>query len=239
MTMLLRYALVLFLAGAVHAGETRIAVDVGHSLLDSGAISARGRTEFAFNLDLARQFPQALGAQDLLFVGINLAGEVPALADRSRQAGEAGAALLLSIHHDSVSEAFLLDWVYEGQMLTHTEAKRGFGLFVSRRNPRWQASLACASAMGAALRQRGFSATDFHARKHEAADAENGVWFYDNLVVLHQAVMPAVLLEAGVIKHREEELELRSSARQANMAYGIASGIRACIPALTERPVQE
>jgi len=41
--------------------------------------------------------------------------------------------------------------------------------------------------------------TPWHARKHQPADAENGVWYYDNLVVLHKSTFPAVLLSTMVI----------------------------------------
>jgi N-acetylmuramoyl-L-alanine amidase len=37
------------------------------------------------------------------------------------------------------------------------------------------------------MRRAGFAPTPWHGRKHQPADAENGVWYYDNLVVLHKA----------------------------------------------------
>jgi N-acetylmuramoyl-L-alanine amidase len=42
-------------------------------------------------------------------------------------------------------------------------------------------------------------------------------------------VFPALLFEAGVIKHREEELELLEPHRQARMADALATGIAACL----------
>ena len=47
--------------------------------------------------------------------------------------------------------------------------------------------------------------------------------------MLHKATFPAVLFEAGVIKHRDEELELREADRQARMADALATGIAACL----------
>jgi N-acetylmuramoyl-L-alanine amidase len=55
------------------------------------------------------------------------------------------------------------------------------------------------------------------------------VHYYDNLIVLYRTSLPAVLFEAGVIKHREEELALRDPERQARMADAIATGIAACL----------
>ena len=45
----------------------------------------------------------------------------------------------------------------------------------------------------------------------------------------YRTTLPAVLFEAGVIKHRAEELVLRDPALQARMADAIATGIAACL----------
>lgn len=74
----------------------------------------------------------------------------------------------------------------------------------------------------------GFRADALAWSKHLAADAENGVWYYDNLVA-YRTTLPAVLFEAGVIKHRDEELELRDPERQARMADALATGLAACL----------
>jgi N-acetylmuramoyl-L-alanine amidase len=47
-----------------------------------------------------------------------------------------------------------------------------------------------------------------------------------------------VLFEAGVIKHREEELELLDPERQALMADALATGVAACL-FVTEKSVPE
>ena len=98
--------------------------------------------------------------------------------------------------------------------------------------------LRCASAIGATMRRGGFAPTPWHARKHAPADAENGVWYYDNLIVLHKATFPALLFEAGVIKHREEELELLDTDWQERMADALATGIAACL-SVRGKPARE
>ncbi len=222
------------IAASVCAAE--VAVDVGHGRQDGGAISARGRSEFDFNRQLAEIVATALAARALAVRRINFDGDIGSLEDRPRQAD--GADFLLSVHHDSVGEAYLQRWEQDGQELTYTEAKRGFGLFVSARNPDFEASLRCASAIGAMLRRKGFQPSPWHARQRLAADAENGVWYYDNLIVLYRALQPAVLFEAGVIKHRDEELELLDPQRQARMADAVATGIAACL-SVTEIPAPD
>ncbi|MGE5472194.1 MAG: N-acetylmuramoyl-L-alanine amidase [Bacteroidota bacterium] len=207
--------------------EPRVAVDVGHGLSDSGAESARGRPEFAFNRALAGALADALRQRALDVQEINFAGTIGSLAERPLQAR--GSDFFISIHHDSIGQAYLRPWQWLGAERSYTDLKRGYGIFVSARNPDPETSLRCASAIGSQLRRAGFMPTPWHGRQHRAADAENGVWYYDNLVVLYRTILPAVLFEAGVIKHREEELELLDPERQALMADVVATGIAACL----------
>ncbi len=220
------FALLLWSTAAL-AGPALVAVDVGHGVKDSGALSARGRPEFEFNQVFAGVLADALRSRQLNVSEINFAGDIGSLAARPAQAR--GSDFFISIHHDSISEAWLQFWDWDGREASYTEVKRGYGIFVSAQNPDLSTSLRCASTIGAMLRRAGFVPSTWHGRRHLAADAENGVWYYDNLVVLYRTTLPAVLFEAGVIKHREEELELRDPERQARMADAVATGIAACL----------
>lgn len=225
--------LLLLLAWGLARGDASVplvAVDVGHTLAAPGAISARGRSELEFNQALADQVARALEAKDIAVQLINRDGSIESLPARPRSAPDAD--LFLSIHHDSVPENELQAWTWEGRPQTYNDRWQGHSLFVSRRNPQPEASLLCASAMGARLQREGFPATDKNARRRPWADQANTVHWYDNLVVLHQARQPAVLFEAGVIKNREEELLLADPDRQARMAEALATGIAACLQVL-------
>ena len=222
----------------------RVAVDVGHGLVDSGATSARGRSEFAYNLDFATVLAATLEERGIAVQPVNFDGNIGSLVARPKAA--IGSDFFISVHHDSIAEEWLLPWEWEGQPQTYTEVKRGYGIFVSANSPDLATSLRCASAMGAMLRRAGFTPSDWHARKHRPADRANGVWFYDRLVVLYRTTLPAVLFEAGVIKHKDEELELRDPGRQARMADALTTGIAACLavppvskPVSTETPAPE
>jgi N-acetylmuramoyl-L-alanine amidase len=224
---LLLAPILLLALAAASAATPLVAVDVGHGLVDGGATSARGRSEFAFNQRFAGQLAEALQARRITVRPINFAGDIGSLPARPQQA--AGSDFFLSVHHDSVAPAWLQVWDWDGSELSYTEAKRGFGLFVSADNPDRETSLRCASAIGAMLRRNGFVPSAWHGRKHRPADAQNGVWYYDNLIVLYRTTLPAVLFEAGVIKHREEELQLLDPQRQARMADALATGIAGCL----------
>jgi len=209
-----------------------VALDVGHTLAAPGATSARGGQEFDFNRVLAARVGTALGGRRLHVRPINFDGRIASLEARTEQA--AGADFFLSIHHDSVQAELLEEWHWAGAVRTYGDRRRGFSLFVSHDNPDLATSLRCASAIGALLRRQGFVAATHHAaslpgQARPYADADNAVHYYDNLIVLYRTSVPAVLFEAGVIKHRDEELALSNPRRQERMADAIATGIAACL----------
>lgn len=145
------------------------------------------------------------------------------LNHRTRDA--AGADLFVSIHHDSVKQ----------RLLPRADEFSGFSLFVSRDNPQTGKSLACASLVGKALREKGFIPSRYHAdpvlgESRPFADEENGVHYYDNLAVGKTASMPSVLVEAGVIVNRHEEARMLDPAVRSRIAQAIARGVRNCLP---------
>ena len=213
-----------------------VAIDVGHGWVEYGAVSARGRNEYEFNRELAGVLADAVRSKGLAVREVNFDGSIRKLTDRPRLAR--GSDFFIAIHHDSISQQYLSFWDWDGSEASYTDVKRGYGIFVSAQSPDLASSLRCASSIGSQMRRAGFVPTPWHGRKHLAADAENGVWYYDNLVVLYRTTLPAVLFEAGVIKHREEELELRDPQRQALMADVVATGIAACL-FVTEKSVRE
>jgi N-acetylmuramoyl-L-alanine amidase len=211
-----------------------VAVDVGHYNAEPGALSARGRAELEFNRDLAIEVARALEARGPQVRVIGADGAMAVLSRRTGAAREAQ--LFLSVHHDSVQPHYLEEWEHEGEVRKFSDRFAGFSLFVSRRNPQLDRSLACASAIGAALRAAGFAPSLYHAEpipgeSKPFADRANGVHYYDNLVVLHSASQPAVLLEAGVIVNRAQELVLRDPGTQRLIATAVAEGVRSCLGA--------
>ncbi|MBN8440351.1 MAG: N-acetylmuramoyl-L-alanine amidase [Thauera sp.] len=213
---------------SVAAAQTSsVSVDIGHTNVASGAVSARGRSELEFNRELALQLAAALRGKGLAVRIVNEDGDIPSL--RARPAAAAGTDLLVSIHHDSVGENELLPWEWNGMRLDYNDAFAGHSLFVSRDNPQTARSILCARVIGARLQRLGFAPTHKNGRRRAYADFEHAVHYYDGLAVLRHATMPAVLYEAGVIKNRAEELLLRDPQRQARMADAIATGIAACL----------
>jgi N-acetylmuramoyl-L-alanine amidase len=199
-----------------------VALDIGHYHGAPGAISASGVPEFEFNLALAMEVRRALKFEQLGVYLIGQRGDYAVLTDRTRDAQ--GADLFLSIHHDSVREEFL----------PAAERYSGYSLFISRLNPKLEKSLACASAIGSRLRAAGLAPSRYHADPalgsgRPFADEENGVHYFDNLAVARTAAMPSVLVEAGVIVNREEELRMRDPQVRERIARAIAAGAAGCL----------
>ena len=197
-------------------------MDVGHYRDRPGVISASGRPEFDFNLELALQVANELLKRGLKVRMIGERSDYAELHHRTRDAR--GADLFLSIHHDSVQERYL----------PVAQRFAGFSLFASRRNPRAQEALRCASAIGSQLRAAGLTPSRYHAdpvlgENRPFADEANGVHWFDNLAVGHTAAMASVLVEAGVIVNPEEEARMRDPAVQAAIASAVAEGAARCL----------
>lgn len=218
-----------------------VAIDVGHTLAAPGATSARGVPEFGFNLALARAVAAALGKRGIDARLIGEDGLMPSLPARSLAAQ--GAALFVSIHHDSSQPQLMRSWEVDGTIRPYNDDVAGFSLFVSRRGSNPAFSQACASLVGAELVSAGFQRSLYHAapipgEMKPFADRTNGVHFYDNLVVLKTARQPALLVEAGVIVNRDEELRLASPDHVQRQAVALAVGISRCLKRLKPRQAQ-
>lgn len=209
-----------------------VAIDIGHTLSAPGAISARGVTEFEFNRELSTEVVAAL-KKDGFFNSflINDDGRIASLIQRTRNAAEGNADLFLSIHHDSVQPHYLNVWVYNGQPNLYSDLFSGYSIFVSSKNPKFNQSHRAAVELGIAFRARGLKPTLHHAEPIPGEDRpllnpNLGIYRFDDLVVLKRTSIPAVLLEAGVIVNRNDEVMLAEPAHQQLIASSIVDAIR-------------
>jgi len=211
----------------------RVVVDVGHTARNPGAKSARGADEYDFNLRLAKEIEQKLIAAGFERTVLLITTETPrsALFKRASRAGAMGADLFLSIHHDSVPDKFLEKWQYEGATHGYSDRFPGHSIFISKDNPERARSLQFASMLGEALKARGLKYTHHYTEKFMGhrqrilVDADAGVYRYDQLIVLRSTKMPAVLLEAGSIINRDEEVELNTPERRTLTSEATAEAV--------------
>ena len=225
-------------ADACKRATFRAMIDVGHTAQAPGATSARGFLEFSFNLNLANRIEQQLLAAGFRrsVLLITEGPSLKALAERVKRANALGADLFLSIHHDSVPDKFLENWEFEGQQRGFSDRFSGHSIFISHDNSDSAGSLLFARLLGSQLRERGLQYTPHYTdrimgnRQRLLIDEEAGVYRYDQLVVLRNTGMPAVLLEAGSIINREEELRMGSVEHQALVSAGVAYAVESfCI----------
>jgi hypothetical protein len=107
----------------------------------------------------------------------------------------------------------------------------GYAIFVSNDNVDSTGSLAFGRSLGQELQKHGLRYTPHYTLplmgryRHELIDAEAGVYRYDHLIVLHSTRMPAVLLEAGSIINRQEELELATPERRSTIAQAVTAAV--------------
>jgi N-acetylmuramoyl-L-alanine amidase len=214
-------------------GQFRVVVDVGHTAEAGGAISARGMPEYAFNLQLANRIGQSLTRAGFgkTIVLVTAGSTTSGLDSRVARANALPADLFLSVHHDSVPEAFLESWEYAGVQRPFSDRFKGHSLFISAENADPAGSLLFAQFLGGKLKSRGLRYTPHYTeafmgfRQRELVDAEAGVYRYDQLRVLRETRMPAVLLEAGSIIHRGEEVQVASPKRQALVAAAVTQAV--------------
>jgi N-acetylmuramoyl-L-alanine amidase len=206
---------------------------VGHTATSPGADSARGVHEYEFNLDLAEAIVQSLReAQfDRTVRLITSGARLSSLFHRVASAKHLQADLFLSIHHDSVPDHLKETWQYEGKKHYYSDRFSGYAIFVSNDNADRAGSLVFAHSLGQELQKRGLHYTPHYALplmgryRHELVDEEAGVYRYDHLLVLHSTFMPAVLLEAGSIVNRQEELELATPERRLMVAGAVTAAV--------------
>jgi N-acetylmuramoyl-L-alanine amidase len=213
--------------------QFRVVVDVGHSAESPGAFSSRGVPEYDFNLALARhigqQLTQAGFRKSLVLItpGPKRAG----LFARVARANRWPADLFLSVHHDSVPERFLEAWVHDGVAGTFSDRFAGHSLFISAANAEPEASFLFAQLLGQELKDRGLRYAAHYAeaymaeRRRDLLDPDRGVYRYDELVVLRETAMPAVLLEAGSIINRGEELVMGTEQRRSEIGSAVTHAV--------------
>ncbi len=227
--------------------DFRVVLDVGHTSESTGAKSARGLDEYEFNLRLAKMIDQAL--LDAGFVKTVLmvtdGPGVRSMYVRVARANDLDGNLLLSIHHDSVPDRFLEKWVYNGKTETYSDRFKGHSIFVSDDNADLKDSLLFGHLLGEQLKARGLQYTPHYTEsfmghfQHKLLDADAGVYRYDTLFVLKKTRMPAVLLEAGSIANRDEELAMASPERQQLITAAVVDAVEGFCAAQPRKPATQ
>jgi N-acetylmuramoyl-L-alanine amidase len=211
-----------------------IIVDVGHTPTDPGATSARGIPEYDFNLKLAQRVRADLVAAGFQSTHLMLTEMNPpaGLFQRADRANAANADLFLSIHHDSVQDPYLVPWQYQNEQHRYFDGSTGFSLHVSPKNPQFAESYRWARILADQLMAGGLSSNPIHESSNPIGahvpvlDLARGIYRRGDLTVLGRTEMPTVLLEAGVIVNRDEELRVSTPAYQSVITTAVIQSIQ-------------
>ena len=220
-------------SGTCARSAFRVLIDVGHTATSPGADSARGVPEYEFNLKLADVIAQSLreAGFDKSVRLITSGAKLPSLFQRVASANNLHADLLISVHHDSVPDNLKEAWQYEGKKNYYSDRFGGYAIFVSNDNADRAGSREFGHSLGQELQKRGLHYTPHYTLplmgryRHELVDAEAGVYRYDHLIVLHSTRMPAVLLEAGSIVNRQEEVDVATPEHRVMIGEAVTAAV--------------
>ena len=229
-------SIIVFLAPLGYAENLRenfiVAIDIGHTKNCGGALSAHGIYEYYYNQKVAfLLLPELIKSGFKKSFIINENGSDISLIDRTTTAKERKADLLISIHHDSVKPVNLSTWKHNGECLYYCDLFKGFSIFISDNKFNSKSSLLFAKLLGKELLNAGFLPTLHHAdpvkgENRKLIDPERGIYEFNKLVILRTATMPALLLECGIIKNRDEEKSINSGYRNKIVNSMVSAIIR-------------
>ncbi len=212
--------------------KPRVIIDSGHTENQYGATGITGKHEVAYNDNLVAQLSVALARAGFTPILTRQPHQEIKLETRASIANTNNAILMLSIHHDSAQTVHLEPVVHHGVKTYRTRTPlSGYSIFVSGKNRRFDQSLALARLLGQGLHKLGRKPSLHHAEPipgegRPLLDPELGIYQYDDLIVLKKTVIPAVLLEVGVIVDKADEAYVSDRDNQQAIVTAIVAAIR-------------
>ena len=204
----------------------------------SGQPSARGETEFDYNLVLAKRISEELADTRFTSSNVMVTSGSDDLYGRADRASRMNTDIFLSIHHDGVDDHYLKPWIYQGVRNYYYDDSTGFSLHVSTINGGYPDSLTLARLLADQLLASGLHFNTIHEASNPVGahkqylDSTRGIYRRDDLPQLSRARMPAVLLEAGVIVNRDEELLIATPLYKTTIARAVVAAVQNfCNPA--------
>ncbi len=229
-----------------------IVLDAGHEPSRGGATSSCLKKEYVYNDEVVAVLKDALAPAKVVLTRLpnqevdeneqRAWPKNPTLLARAAIANKARADLFISIHHDSVAdEQLYLDKALcggQGGMRVKTLFKNqrqiGFSVFVydNNDNENKTRSIQLARLIGKEVKAMGRIASDYHVKPFEncescrVIDKELGVYHQD-LVVLKNTTMPAVLIEVGNLLDPQDEKLINTPQFRKHFAAAVKKSIDA------------
>jgi N-acetylmuramoyl-L-alanine amidase len=181
-----------------------VVIDAGHGGIDPGAINKDGIQEKDINLAVAEKI-KALGSEynvrilmtrDKDELAGNKASIRESLVYRAQMANEAKADFFVAIHTDLQPSAYV----------------KGFNIYVAENNAHYDQCVGLGSALTASLQKTYTTEAALRKRK-------------ENIYVLHNTNMPAVLLAFGNMSNEEDMSFIRKDDNQEKVARDVLEAI--------------
>lgn len=189
-----------------------LAIDVGHSSIQSGALSASCKKEYDYNKELTSFIAKKMVVLDPKNkIESNVGSTKVTFEDRYNISKSKN--LFISIHHDSVMPQFI---TYNQHKCPQSNHAKGYSIFISRKNIDFQKSLYYAKKFSNSLKSAGLKPSLHHnenisGENRELIDKDLGIYVFDDLKVLKNSFSPAFLFEAGVIVNSDDEKMINSN----------------------------
>ena len=153
------------------------------------------------------------------------------LTRRIDKAKTMASTLFLSLHHDSVQAQFLRQWTVDGKANYYSDVFSGFSIFINDASQNSSSNLAFARRLADAMIARNFKPSLHHAMKipgeaRTLIDERRGIYANDHLAVLRETSATAVLLEAGIIVNRKEEMKLQAPKIRSAIGQAIVEAVQ-------------
>jgi N-acetylmuramoyl-L-alanine amidase len=187
------------------AKPVTVVIDAGHGGIDPGAIDKNGIREKDINLALAEKINTLAHEYNVRVLMTRttdvLAGNKPTIREslvyRADMANENKADLFIAIHTDMQPSLYV----------------KGFNIYVAENNAHYDQCVALGSMLTTSLQKT--YATDMALKKRK-----------ENIYVLHNTGMPAVLVSFGNMANEDDLSFIRNENNQEKVAKDILEGIR-------------
>lgn len=218
-------------AGAGNPKPFTVLLDPGHTPKNGGATSVRGIKEVVYNDRLVSVLADTLAAHGMQVLLTRRPGEEVSLTDRVEVARNSQAQCFIALHHDSAQPKYL-ERIDAGGTEAYATVKplRGYSVFVSMKSAQYPKSLTLAQSVGRSLLGLGRAPTLHHAEpipgeNRPLLDSTLGIYRFDDLKVLVQNTLPAILVEFGVLVDRTDEVYVSDAGNQARFAQALCRAI--------------
>ena len=221
------------------AKKPLIVLDSGHnpttSTLGTGAMSVTGVPEVAYNDRFSGELATALQDAGFDVLLTRTPDKEQGLKERYQIANRfkwRHSAVFISIHHDS-TELQNLKEITVNHIPTYQTIRpiKGTSFHISRESKKYNQSLILANHIAKAVKNTGRTLNMEHASDNNIKTLplvvpDLAIYHHDNLAVLKNNELPALLIEVGVIVDKDDERLVSDDGERAKLVDAVVAGVK-------------